>query len=376
MTDTDADYMRKMAEQSRFSVGHTKEGAEHAARLERIANGLSEAVSRESYDAQVRKADLWKATAEAKDAELWEAKELSRQRMVYAEQLAPLARLALFVLDEARVHGVGDVDGGQLQDEAERLGVLVKVKMAEFCAETCNCAEYFDSAELPVECLRLSEGVKQARAALAENNGADRSPSQRGGGKPGDSDAIDPVPTSPTHSDVHQPFTAPPKPDRCLQPDAMDSACKCCQRWFRWDAVRTCDHDWLLPNAVYGAKQCAKCGVRQRESERNEIGVDDFCACPSDAECRPTSGFRCRRVINEAHASGIVGGCPGFGTFTCPQCGSHFFSTSFIGDDERAEGYCKGRALGDREYMGCTFRWKRKQDRTVFSDTPSTRTEP
>lgn len=80
--------------------------------------------------------------------------------------LIPLARLGLAVLSEARVHGVGDVDGGWLQDKAESLGVLVKVKVTEFCSETCNCAEYYDSAELPVECLRISEEAIAARSVL------------------------------------------------------------------------------------------------------------------------------------------------------------------------------------------------------------------
>jgi hypothetical protein len=46
----------------------------------------------------------------------------------------------------------GDIDGGEAQDEAERLGLLVRVKCTEPCGELCTCAEYH--GEAPWECLR------------------------------------------------------------------------------------------------------------------------------------------------------------------------------------------------------------------------------
>ena len=51
-----------------------------------------------------------------------------------------------------------DIDGGEAQDEAERLGLLVRVTVNEPCGEECACAEYH--GDPPFECLR--------RAALAQ----------------------------------------------------------------------------------------------------------------------------------------------------------------------------------------------------------------
>lgn len=47
----------------------------------------------------------------------------------------------------------------------------------------------------------------------------------------------------------------------------------------------------------------------------------------------------------------------GFGQFTCPKCGSHFFS------GQSSTGYCKGRWINDIiQYSGCDFRWKRPDE--------------
>lgn len=46
---------------------------------------------------------------------------------------------------------VGGLDGGDLQDIAERTGLLAKVTMQEPCGENCNCEGYGD---FPMECYR------------------------------------------------------------------------------------------------------------------------------------------------------------------------------------------------------------------------------
>lgn len=66
-----------------------------------------------------------------------------------------LAALGLWTLQQQRDE-LGDIDGGAIQDEAERLGLLVRVQVTEPCGERCHCAEYDD---FPQECLRLAEGL-------------------------------------------------------------------------------------------------------------------------------------------------------------------------------------------------------------------------
>jgi len=62
-----------------------------------------------------------------------------------------LAAFGLSVIKEARGE-LGDLDGGWIQDEAERLGVLRKVEVTEPCGELCHCAEYGD---FPQDCYRI-----------------------------------------------------------------------------------------------------------------------------------------------------------------------------------------------------------------------------
>ena len=62
-----------------------------------------------------------------------------------------LQTFGLAVLKETR-EGLGDIDGGWLQDKAEECGLLVRVTVTEPCSdEHCRCAEYDD---FPQECLR------------------------------------------------------------------------------------------------------------------------------------------------------------------------------------------------------------------------------
>jgi len=72
-------------------------------------------------------------------------------------QLVQLAELGRWCLLRHREDGCGDLDGGDLQEKAEDLGLLVRVVMEEPCGEFCHCAEYVD--EWPVHCLRLAEGI-------------------------------------------------------------------------------------------------------------------------------------------------------------------------------------------------------------------------
>lgn len=58
-------------------------------------------------------------------------------------------------------------------------------------------------------------------------------------------------------------------------------------------------------------------------------------------------------------------------TFVCPLCGASNFTTDYHPpfDGSTDEGRCKGhesRDYGMRSYTGCSFRWLRRDDATVF----------
>jgi hypothetical protein len=57
---------------------------------------------------------------------------------------------------------IGDVDGGTLQDAAEKCGLLQAVEVSEPCGEGCNCAGYGD---FPQTCYRPTETMKRAMQA-------------------------------------------------------------------------------------------------------------------------------------------------------------------------------------------------------------------
>jgi hypothetical protein len=44
------------------------------------------------------------------------------------------------------------IDGGDLQEHAEKLGLIEKTTVTEPCCENCACADVWD--EFPVECYR------------------------------------------------------------------------------------------------------------------------------------------------------------------------------------------------------------------------------
>jgi len=66
---------------------------------------------------------------------------------------AMLQAFGRWCLDQMRDPAPGDIDGGWAQEEAERLGLLVRVKAKTPCESGCACVEYFGCGE-EVECLR------------------------------------------------------------------------------------------------------------------------------------------------------------------------------------------------------------------------------
>lgn len=74
------------------------------------------------------------------------------------DTLERLAAFGLSVLKESRDE-LGDLDGGWLQDEAERCGLLERVTVAKPChPEFCRCAEYDD---FPQHCLRYTGDMEK-----------------------------------------------------------------------------------------------------------------------------------------------------------------------------------------------------------------------
>ena len=63
------------------------------------------------------------------------------------------AAFGRWCLNYMRDPAPGDINGGDAQDEAERLGLLVRVRMTPPCGENCPCLEYYGSGE-EIECLR------------------------------------------------------------------------------------------------------------------------------------------------------------------------------------------------------------------------------
>ena len=89
-----------------------------------------------------------------------------------------LATFGLAVLDEMRVDGGGDIDGGWAQDTAEKLGVIVGVEVTEPChPENCVCAEF----GFPVTCYRDSAATKAFRAVTAAREDTTTTPRTQGG---------------------------------------------------------------------------------------------------------------------------------------------------------------------------------------------------
>ena len=79
---------------------------------------------------------------------------------------AALAEFGAWALAKSR-EDLGDLDGGDLQDKAEELGLLIRVPVEKPCGEFCRCAEYAD--EWPWTCLRLSDEA-HARCAMYAGN--------------------------------------------------------------------------------------------------------------------------------------------------------------------------------------------------------------
>lgn len=68
-----------------------------------------------------------------------------------------LSDFGRWCLLQSREHGGCDLDGGAVQDKAEQLGLLERVRVTEPCGEACLCVDY---SSFPQICLRLAAGVQ------------------------------------------------------------------------------------------------------------------------------------------------------------------------------------------------------------------------
>lgn len=75
-----------------------------------------------------------------------------------AQDVSGLAAFALGLIDGA-LEG-GSFDGGDIQELAEKNGLLVKSQREESCGENCGCAEY----GFPLECYRVAPALAAHRA--------------------------------------------------------------------------------------------------------------------------------------------------------------------------------------------------------------------
>jgi hypothetical protein len=74
--------------------------------------------------------------------------------------MTPLEGFGLWCLQQMRDPSPGDIDGGSAQDEAERLGLLIRTEVHGPCGELCNCAEW---GEFPQDCLRINTHLMPPR---------------------------------------------------------------------------------------------------------------------------------------------------------------------------------------------------------------------
>jgi hypothetical protein len=54
----------------------------------------------------------------------------------------------------------GDIDGGDIQDMAERDGLIVMKEVKEPCCEGCACADAYLPEEWPVQCFEYVDWMK------------------------------------------------------------------------------------------------------------------------------------------------------------------------------------------------------------------------
>jgi hypothetical protein len=77
----------------------------------------------------------------------------------------PVAKLARFGLKVLKAHrdigGPFDVDGGDLQEFAEKTGVLEKREVREACGERCTCAEIGGFDAFPIECYFVPSEISE-----------------------------------------------------------------------------------------------------------------------------------------------------------------------------------------------------------------------
>jgi hypothetical protein len=57
------------------------------------------------------------------------------------------------------------VDGGDLQDSAEGMGLIKETQMTEPCGDRCACADVYGLDEFPVTCYRYVDWMEESEDA-------------------------------------------------------------------------------------------------------------------------------------------------------------------------------------------------------------------
>lgn len=96
-----------------------------------------------------------------KDAPGYQFRELFTHPQDASGDAAKLGAFAASILNLDE-DWIGDVDGGTLQDAAEKYALLQAVEVTEACGEGCNCAGYGD---FPQTCYRPTDTMKRAMQA-------------------------------------------------------------------------------------------------------------------------------------------------------------------------------------------------------------------
>jgi len=77
-----------------------------------------------------------------------------------ADRIEQLSKFALWALaGYGGDNEPGDIDGGDLQDHAEKIGLLTATEVTEPCSENCACAEYY--GDFPMTCYRLADWLME-----------------------------------------------------------------------------------------------------------------------------------------------------------------------------------------------------------------------
>jgi len=162
MSETIAEAVAKLSKDCSYLELHCENKALRAkvAELEALARNYRESWNGAQIDVQGLLARERDTLTEIAEVACMPFPDLATKDEVVAKvvgleaELTKLKAFALWALAGYRGDELGDIDGGDLQDKAEALGLLVGVTVTEPCGEGCNCMGWDD---FPQTCYRIPE---------------------------------------------------------------------------------------------------------------------------------------------------------------------------------------------------------------------------